>query len=240
MALLLSMDGCRGGWCGVRCGRELTEGFAFEVFGTLEEAWLSVAAQAGSELAVDMPIGLSWAGFPSRPCDQGARRLLGKGLGSRVFPTPARAALAASSHAEAVRLNRLATGKGLSVQAFHLLPKIREVDTFMSLFPDATIREVHPELSFMRLNGGLPVRARKKSREGFYERWTLLEAHVPEWMDALDNAISRTRRSIAQPDDWLDAAAIAAAWRKGQGKWYFACDPPVRYDEAGRPMQIAF
>lgn len=238
--MLLAMDGCRGGWCGVSCWKERPDEVVFGLFGTVEAAWSRAGAGAGAEIAVDMPIGLPWAEVPGRPCDGEARRLLGKGLGSRVFPTPARASLLASSHAEAVRLNRLATGKGISAQAFHLLPKIREIDSFIGRFPDAVVREVHPELSFMRLNGGRAVRARKKSREGFSERWTILEANVPEWMNALGRVIDQTRRSQAKPDDWLDAAAIAAAWLRGDGQWDFACAPPLQNDEAGRPMQIAF
>lgn len=237
---MLALDGCRGGWCGVLCRERAAGEVAPGVFGSVEEAWALIKGEPGAELAVDMPIGLPWEDLPSRPCDEEARRLLGKGLGSRVFPTPARAALFTRSHTEAVRLNRAATGKGVSAQAYHLLPKIREVDAFLSEFPEASVREVHPELCFMRLNGGQPVRSKKKSPEGFRERWGLLEERVPGWMAGLTSAMERTPRNRVKSDDWLDATAIAASWFCHECRWAETVPAPLQRDERGRPMQIAY
>src|SRR4051812_973534 len=63
-----------------------------------------------------------------RACDIEARRCLGKGQGSRVFPTPTRPALTGSSYVECCTLNAVACGRKISKQAFGILPKILEVD----------------------------------------------------------------------------------------------------------------
>src|SRR5690606_24608734 len=70
---------------------------------------------------------------------------------------------------------------GVSIQAFGIFPKIREVDVLLSERPDLRERvfESHPEVAFMRLNGGIPMRLPKKIRgavnpEGMEERKALL------------------------------------------------------------------
>ena len=72
-------------------------------------------------LAVDMPIGLPDDG--PRLADQQARRRLGARRSS-VFPTPVRATLDAVDYPDALAISRRVSGKGLSKQAFNLLPRI--------------------------------------------------------------------------------------------------------------------
>ena len=76
-------------------------------------------------VAIDIPIGLPPTG--PRQADVLARGQVGR-RASSVFVTPIRAALLATTHAEASALHRSATGKGLSQQAYALRAKILEVD----------------------------------------------------------------------------------------------------------------
>lgn len=97
----------------------------------------------------------------------------------------------------------------ITLQGFGILPKIREVDARMR--PDLQdprrapcVLESHPELIFRDLNGGTPVVARKRSRQGRADRLELLER-------AFGMAIEVPRLTPgAAADDTLDA--LACLW----------------------------
>ena len=66
-------------------------------------------------------------------------------------------------------------GGVLTQQAFHLLPKIRQIDELLRTSGLCDwIREVHPEISFALWNGGQPVRFNKKKPKGWRERERLI------------------------------------------------------------------
>jgi len=210
---VLGVDGCRGGWVGA-----LVEGsrVSWHRFATIAEALaLPVAA-----IGVDMPIGLPATG--RRACDLEAKSLLGRAH-PRVFLAPPRGVLAAATYAEAGRLHReLTGGLGLSVQTWHLVPKIREVD---AVADDPRIVEVHPELSLAALGGAGPLPS-KKTAAGRAARVALLTG----WLGDL----------VALPtgDDGLDALAgawSARRWLAGRGR---SLPGVPAYDEIGRPMRI--
>ncbi|MBN9413833.1 MAG: DUF429 domain-containing protein [Candidatus Eremiobacteraeota bacterium] len=137
-------------------------------------------------VAVDMPVGLPGPG-QSRDCEPAARRLLGPRRHS-VFTTPPRRYLKARDFSEV---------QGMSLQSFHLLPKIRELDHWMTPARQARVFEAHPELVFTRLAGG-PLQHSKKTPEGRNLREKLLAQTLP----------SRWPRTSVQPDDVLDALAL--------------------------------
>ena len=113
-------------------------------------------------VAVDMPMGL--AERDRRRCDIEARRLLGPRRGS-VFPTPVRAVLDCETYAEALSVSRAVCGRGLSKQAWFLVPKIRELDGVVRDLPAGALLEVHPELAFAALGGG-PMADPKRTAAG--------------------------------------------------------------------------
>jgi predicted RNase H-like nuclease len=76
-----------------------------------------------------MPIGLPERG--PRACDLEARRLLGPGRASSVFPAPIRPVLVATSYDDACQIRLQVEGKKLSRQAWVIVPKIREVDDML-------------------------------------------------------------------------------------------------------------
>jgi len=91
-------------------------------------------------VCVDIPIGLSRDGF--RACDRAARQLLGK----RSTPL---------SYEELNLASKAHCGKGVSKQAFYLLPKIREAEALLRSPNSDGLDwlETHPELCFSSFNG---------------------------------------------------------------------------------------
>src|ERR671919_2465096 len=131
MTTIGGADGCPGGWVCVE--RDTVTGEIFgEVLSTTEQ--LAQRARHLAVLAVDIPIGLSETG--PRQCDLEARRLLTAVRGSSVFPAPVRAAIEASSYAEACAHSEAACGKRLSKQAHAIMWRIREVDEMLRSEPE--------------------------------------------------------------------------------------------------------
>jgi predicted RNase H-like nuclease len=205
------VDGCRAGW--IAAFRDVaTEAWHFRFAPTLIE--IVDGAERPRVIAIDMPTGFAErAERGGRPCEREARRLL-VGKTSSVFPTPCRAALAAATHAEASALNRRSGPDevGLTRQAFHLFPKMRELDELLRAHPSLRRRvfEAHPELAFRRMNGGKPVLSRKRAADGQAARQRLLARHGFRATAATWEACrtqTGLRRGDAAIDDALDAAA---------------------------------
>jgi predicted RNase H-like nuclease len=161
-------------------------------------------------VAVDIPIGL--ADCEPRACDREARRLLGPRRGS-VFPAPARAVLGTSTYEEACAVSRQVSGRGLSKQLFNIVAKIKEVDAVESPRRQASLFEACPELSFAVMAGGPPMQHSKRTAEGRAERTAVLHEHLGVDVPALLEA----RAPGAQPDDVLDALALAWTARRYLG-----------------------
>jgi predicted RNase H-like nuclease len=122
-----------------------------------------------------------------------------------MFAAPCRAALAAKNHADASARNLRVTGRGLSQQAFGIVPKIREVDDAITPECRQWAYEVHPEVCFWAMAGGRPMTHRKKIAAGVNERLALLRTVFPD----IDRHLLRRPSGVGK-DDLLDAAA--AAW----------------------------
>jgi predicted RNase H-like nuclease len=165
MNWVAGVDGCRAGWLVVLLQRK---GRRYEHEMRLCHTFAEVLALEPQPeiIAIDMPIGLLDKPQPGgRECDQQARKLLGR-RASSIFSPPARLMLKATRY-EQVR------AQGLSIQAFNILPKIREVDQLMTLELQEYIHEAAPELAFMSL-AGASMRYSKKTREGREERQKIL------------------------------------------------------------------
>ncbi|MBI5128049.1 MAG: DUF429 domain-containing protein [Rhodopseudomonas palustris] len=224
--IAIGLDGFRHGWVAVTLERDR---HAVEFIESV--SWL--AAQRFSRAAIDMPVGLSDDGL--RACDLEARALL-RPHASRVF-TGARRWLwqqfcYPDDYAQA---NAAASQRGqprVSLQLWHLGPKIIEVDGFVRAHRQLDIRETHPELVFRRLNGGEPLPS-KRTAEGLRLRCDLVRG---QGIGAIDDWLTKARLGTgAKADDVLDACACALAARDSE-----ACVPqgePLR-DQYGLPMQI--
>ena len=191
------VDGCRVGWVVA-----VTDGRTFDVVVMSEFAAVVELLNDGVEaIAVDMPIGLPEAG--PRRCDIDARKLLGARR-STVFPTPPRALLHERDYPTALRTKRALDGKGLSKQAFFLLPKMAEVDACLGPHLQDRIVEAHPELAFQALaRRELPS---KHTHEGLAQRERLVSGLTG----------GRTLPDLAgtRPDDVLDAIVLTATAKR--------------------------
>lgn len=193
MDTVLGVDACKTGWVGIAwSGGTVTPLFAPTI------AELADAAGPLSVMAIDIPIGLPDSGY--RQADLQARDFIGPRRSS-VFLTPVRATLGIRQHQRANAVNHERTGKGLSIQAFSLLPKIQEVDDWKPKAPCRVV-EVHPEVSFTQLAGTPPPP--KKSWTGAEHRRALLAEAGIKLTGDLGPA------GKAAVDDVLDAAI--AAW----------------------------
>ena len=232
------VDGCRSGWVVARLDPAAAGDREAQPHVTVvlapDVATLRTVTEACAAIAIDIPIGLPDAA--PRRCDQLARAALGPRRAS-VFPAPPRATLHATSYAEACRLARESTGRALSVQAYHLLPKIAAMDAALRADPRwaARVHEVHPELAFACLDGGRPMTHPKRHPQGAADRHALIEARFP---GAFARGRAAVPRRAATDDDLLDA--LACLWSAGRlvtrGALRFPEDAPR--DAVGLPMRI--
>jgi predicted RNase H-like nuclease len=194
MDTVLGVDACKTGWVGIAwSGGAVTPLFA----PTITE--LVDAAGPLSVIGIDIPIGLPDRGY--RQADLQAREFIGARRSS-VFLTPVRATLGIRQHQRANAVNQERTGKGLSIQAFSLLPKIQEVDDWKPKAPCQVV-EVHPEVSFTQL-GEEPPPPKKSWTGAEHRRALLAEAGIK-----LTGDLGAAGKAAAV-DDVLDAAV--AAW----------------------------
>jgi predicted RNase H-like nuclease len=229
-SMLVGVDGCRGGWIAVSdWGGSLDAG--------VHENWLSFVGNVKPDalIAVDIPIGLPARG--ARACDVEARRFLGIPRGSSVFPAPVRACLATGSYETIAARHRRADGRGLSKQAFHLLPKIRQLDEYLLEHTREISRvyEIHPEVSFATWNEGRALQHSKASAAGRAEREQLIDAI---WQGERERLWARVQGRGCRPDDLNDAfAALWTAVRIARGS---ARRRPqtMETDEHGLRMEI--
>ena len=230
------IDGCRGGWV---CAGWDGEGWSLDCLPTLESIVPMLLPQA--TVCIDIPIGLSCDGF--RACDRAARQLLGK-RSSSVFPVPPRLALSPKSYEEINLASKALCGKGVSKQAFYLLPKIREAEALLLSADRDGLDwlETHPELCFSSFNGSVPMEGNKKTEAGFRERKSVLARHIPaRTIDRLLRCLmASVPRAQCARDDMVDALVCGVVARldaTGRG-----CLPPGTqdFDEVGLPMRICY
>jgi predicted RNase H-like nuclease len=206
---LAGVDGCRAGWLVAteRGAHVLTR----------------LSAEIGSTIGIDMPLGLPSAA--PRASDREARAYLGPRR-STIFPTPPRACLDAVDYPTALAASRAAVGVGLSIQAYNLLPKIRELDALV-VPGELRFVEVHPECSFLTMNDLEPLPP-KRTAAGATRRVDLLRA--------VFGALPALPRG-AKLDDLLDSYAVLwSTDRYVRGEHLTFGDDSV--DARGLPMRV--
>jgi predicted RNase H-like nuclease len=233
--VVLGVDGCRAGWLAVRVewssGRLALDYALYPRFAPILEQYPDAAA-----IAVDMPMGLYESGrVRARPCDQAARQRLGR-RACCVFMPPTRAMLDADAYAPLRAL-------GLSVQAYHLIPRIRELDALLTPDLQARVWESHPELSFLAITGA-PIPHPKRTAEGYAARVDALRCAFGDAGDAFANALAAFREQVAPKDagmdDFLDACALAwSAQRCLRGESEVCIGDPT-HDARGLLMAIRY
>jgi predicted RNase H-like nuclease len=240
------VDGCRAGWV---VAFAHPQGGEVRVRIVPRFTEVIAAPEAPVVIAVDIPIGLpERVGHGGRTAENVVRPFLGRRKSS-VFSVPSRRAVfaevgpfndqqsrcAAHQRACLVAQRTSEPPKGITIFAFGIFAKIREVDA--ALQSDRSlrgkVRETHPELAFWRLNGECPLPASKRTEAGHALRRQLL-------IDAgfVTGALNGAPLKGAGRDDLLDAIACAAIARRihaGLARPF--PDPPER-DALGLPMAI--
>lgn len=243
---LAGVDGCRGGWIVVFCRFGQRKDAIVEVRQNFSDIVMDPRAPA--VIAVDMPIGLpDHSSRGGRAAEREVRSLLGPRKSS-VFSTPSRAAVFAygEGYEKVCAIARQTSDPpwAPSKQAFHIFPRIMEIDIALRGDPDAInrVHEVHPELTF-RLMKGAPLEEPKKRRGRLHEaglaarRALLLEqGFAAEFLDGpLPRGAGLPKASC---DDLYDACATlwSAARIHTECAKVFPSAPDC--DAAGLPIAI--
>ncbi|MDQ6784431.1 MAG: DUF429 domain-containing protein [Actinomycetota bacterium] len=200
--------------------------------GQFDHAFLSAAIDAAvgqvadaKVIGIDTPIGLPEPG-KSRPADMQARKYVGRRWQS-VFMTPAIDLLLSPSHKEANTLAKAQGWDGISAQTYALKRTILEVQPVAQR--DSRVYEVHPEVSFVRANGGVTLRWPKSSWNGVALRRQILHgqgvvvpddlgepgaAGVADMLDAAIVAWSAARLAAGEAESLPDGSdRIGSIWR---------------------------
>ena len=236
MTTVIGVDGCPKGWFYFRSDDgDIRSGVAGDFAGLVE------GLPPGARVFIDIPIGLIDSGSDGRECDRLARRALGSPRSSSVFSAPAFPVLAATSYDEAKSKSFEATERKLSRQAFAIVPKIKEVNEYLAANRNSSVvvREVHPELCFWGLNGGVAMQYAKKKRVGYNERLQLLQKFLPNAEALVQDALKNHRRSAVARDDIIDAlVALITGCTADDKLLSLPAKPPL--DLHGLTMEIVY
>lgn len=196
------IDGCKSGWLMVKHSEE---GYAFGVYSNIQD--LVIEHTDIQRVLIDIPLGLSGASF-KRTIDARLKKELGV-RHSTVFMSPCREAVYADDYETAKAKNKRIEGKSISIQAFHISSKIREVDTFITSGRHSVqIIESHPEFCFKHLNNKNILLSNKKSLEGEQERLNILSKYDAELVDVYQKIRQATLRKAVANDDIIDALCL--------------------------------
>ncbi|MEK3914070.1 DUF429 domain-containing protein [Paenibacillus sp. FSL H7-0331] len=232
----VGIDGCKAGWMTVILS---TEGnWTAKVYKELSELWRDYGD--AKLLLIDMPIGLPSCMTAVRSCDLEARQLLQPKRASSIFSAPIRELLDVSSYSDANALSKQLTSRGLSKQAWFIIPKIRELDQLLQISPIAPkkLRESHPELCFTTLSGA-PMLHNKQTEAGYEERIELLELLYPKARTIVQHTLAAYPRKAVARDDIVDALVLAISALLSRGN-ILTVPFIMERDETGLPMQITY
>ena len=234
-------DGCPPGWAVVL--RDITGRRPAEFIVCADMAALLRHPRVPAMIAVDMPIGLpERVGAGGRGPEAEVRPLLGERKSS-VFSIPSRSAVYAEDFEAACEAS-LATSeppRKVSIQAFHLFPKIRQIDALLREDPGLLmlVKECHPEVAFMRMNGGAPLAEPKKVKSSVHEPGIAERKGLLREVAGYDEAFLGMKPPPGVGiDDFIDACACAyVAEKLGKGEATSFPAKPER-DAHGIPMAI--
>ena len=231
----IGIDGCKGGWIAIILeGTEMT----FRIESQIDQFQF----ENSFRVFIDMPMGLSSPKFP-RTLEGELRNILRPHRHSSVFTPPCRTAVYASGYEEAKQLNIEQTGKSISIQAWNISNKIKQLDRW--LIGNATqfylYFEAHPELCFFDLNGRkhLEFSKREKGNKGVEERLGILANYFPRVESFYQEILTSTKRSTVAKDDIVDALCLCIASKcLGENEDVPVIDNAVLVDEREIPMRI--
>ncbi|MCR5507480.1 MAG: DUF429 domain-containing protein [Lachnospiraceae bacterium] len=227
--ICLGADGCKAGWIVA----VLEEDLRLERYPSIDK--IIEAYPEFSAFLIDMVIGLRDSLEQIRPDDMARKEL--KPRGSTLFPVPSRSAVYQDTYDEQKKANISSLGKSLSKQSSAIIPKIREMDEFMSAHPEYRnkIDESHPELTFKRLKGSVLL-TKKKDKAGIDERIRIIKRYLPGIR--IPDLYVKAKEFRCNADDLADAIGLAVAARlKTQGMCETIPEQP-QMDASGLYMRL--
>ncbi len=237
MGKYVGLDWASTGWFGVVLDDD--GGWETGVYPSVWSAWKYHSD--ADRILIDVPIGLPTDA--KRACDVEAKAKLADRHGS-VYYTPVREAVYRATLDEAKAVNEAAADFSIQNQAWSIVPRIREVDEFLDMYPSARDRlvETHPEVCFHALNGGQSVAESKRTPAGVRRRTALLAEEFPDARGLCETAIERYTTPSYAPAvggaaDVVDAVAAAVTARRGPDEWSTLPETPPT-DDRGLPMRI--
>ncbi|MDC3132573.1 DUF429 domain-containing protein [Opitutae bacterium] len=207
----IGIDGCRGGWI-IAWLKDDQHAEIFEVESL--QPFLGKAPKK-AVILIDMILYKDNEIAP-RSFDQLAKSQLEK-WHSRVFPAPPKEALKAENYFDACSVSFAYSGKKISKQCYNLFPKIREANH--PSIPAKQLIEYHPEIAFKQLNQNTVIEASKKTELGRVLRKKTIANYLID--EPLKLHRINKKRKLWQPDDVLDALALAIVAKFGFYKAFY-------------------
>ncbi len=198
--MIIGIDGCKSGWFAT--WKEPSGFLKSAVFTKLNQLVESFEDNSSLTIGIDMPVVLDDS-IP-READRMARTLLGK-KASSIFTAPTSQMLYQPTYELACQFSKKNFGKSISIQSWHLFPKIKDVQTVIH-HEQLDMYEIHPELSFRAMNNNEVVMESKKTSNGFLMRRRLIEKHFLTF-DFETIRTEHLKKNVAD-DDILDALAV--------------------------------
>ena len=230
----VGVDGCTGGWVGVG----LSDGDGWDVHVCKEFADLVACFGDACVILVDVPIGLpEYMKKGGRDCDKEARKKL-KGRTSSVFSAPPKPLVKEMMKEENKNWkyqdarnwleNRPEAQRDevhINSQTFSIIRNTGEVCEYLRdrVSDSPNIREAHPEVCFWAQNKALEEELQLVSKHealGFGQRLRIVRCWVPNAVDIFEEVPRRenSESSLVEPDDVLDALALAITAKIGSQK----------------------
>ena len=228
----VGIDGCKGGWVAVALSRGKVEVVIHENIAEICQRY-----NTANSIIIDMPIGLPEKIEDMRP-DKELREYL-KGKASSVFSTPCRQAVYAPDYTQAIEENKRVLGLSISPLTYAIVPKIREIDIFLTTNPEWQNRlvESHPEYCFALLNKNKPVFEKKKTSIGVKTRLALLSEYYEESHEVVEQ-FQKNPGSASKTDDVIDALVLSVIGILGLRFGFTTLPEEPRKDAKGLYMQI--
>jgi len=230
----VGIDSCMGKWLVVA----LTDnGFEVNLIKNIGDVCKKY--KDADSIIVDMPIGLPESLTDIRPDCELRKRL--KGKASVVFNTPCRQAVYAANYTKAIEENRKVLQGSISPCANAMIPKIREIDSFLCENSEWKNRlvESHPEFCFAALNKNNPILDNRQTLLGVQKRMEALSKYYPESYAVVEQFQKISHLTMSSKlDHVIDALALAVIGVLGTKNGFFTIPTVPMEDSRKIKMQI--
>lgn len=233
---LAGIDGCRAGWCVAVQEKERVQLVLYPSIADFVKAHPDL-----THYLIDMPIGLGEENC-LREIDLLAKKHLPSRQRASIFMTPCREAVYAKDYQTAKAINKIILGKSISIQAWNICSKIKELDQFLIQHSEYRSRfyECHPEIAFYKLAGQVEQLPSKKTNLGIDKRKYILEKAFPNAGQWINDALKRYLRKEVKIDDLIDALVLLQTASSNTNQPLSQIVGQHQTDAKGIPMRMVF